>query len=118
MVHVILVVRLARSNNSKLAVRLRRRQKAHFARRVAGNHEQKKRAAAGSFDFDAEAFVGFLINQSVRLRRAGNVAIEPVRAFCGCVFDGIEKRAIVRSPSRAGDALDRFRKIPRRSINS
>ena len=34
------------------------------------------------------------------------MAIEPVRALGGFVFDGVEERAIVGGPGSAGDALD------------
>ena len=111
MVHVILMVRLTRSDEAKRAVRLRCGQKAHLARRVARNHQQKERAAAGALDLDAEALVGLFVNQRVRLPRTGHVAIEPVSALRRRVFNGIKKRAVVRRPSRAGHALHRFGKL-------
>ncbi len=109
MVHVILMVCYARSNHAKLAVRLGRGQKPHFTRRVAGNDEQKKCAAAGTIALDAEALVGFFIDQRVRLCRTRCMTIEPVCAFCSCVLDGVEERPIVRRPSCAGDSFDGLR---------
>jgi hypothetical protein len=109
MVHVILVVRLARGNNAKLPVRLRRWQKAHLARRVTRDHEQKKGAASGALNLDAKALVRLFTNQSVRLPRASRMTVEPMRAFSSWIFDGVEKRPIVRRPGRARDSLNRLR---------
>src|ERR1700676_4845457 len=70
-VHVILMVRLTRSDDAKFAGRLPRRQKPHLAGRVARDHEQKKRAAARALNFDSKALVGLFINQRVWLTRTG-----------------------------------------------
>ncbi len=109
MIHVIFMVRLARSDHAKLAIRLKRGQETHLARCVAGNHQQKKRAAASALNFNAKALVGLFINQCIGPRRANNVAIEPVGAFRSRVFDGIKKRPAIGRPNRARNALHRFR---------
>jgi len=70
MVHVILMVRFAGSDDAEFAVGLSRRQKPHFAGRVTRYHQQKKRATAGTLNLDAKAFVGLFINQRVWLSGA------------------------------------------------
>ena len=68
--------------------------------------EKQIGAAAGAFDLDAEALVGFFVDEHGRAQSSQGVAIEAMRALGGFVFDGVEKRAIVGSPGGAGDALD------------
>src|SRR6267154_2325346 len=106
MLDIVFVVVFARGDQTKFGVRLRCWEETDFTRCVAGDCEQKKRAAAGAFDVEAETLVGFFVEQRVGLGRAKNVTIEAVRALGGFVFDRVEERAIVGGPRGAGDALD------------
>src|SRR5713226_5173429 len=106
MLDVVFVIVFARSNQTKFGVRLRGGKEANFARCVAGDGEEKKSAAAGAFDIQAETFVRLFVEQGVGLVRAKNVAIKAVGAFGGFVFDGVEEGAIVGGPGGASYALD------------
>src|SRR5258706_7634736 len=102
MLYVVFVVVFAWSDQAEGRVRLSCGKETDFTRCVAGDREQKKRAAARAFDIEAETLIGFFVKQRIGLGGAENVAIEAVRALGGFVFNGIEKRAIVGGPRGAG----------------
>ena len=70
--------------------------------------QQQKCAAARAFNVNPKTLVSFFVEQRVGLARAENVTVETVRPLGRFVFDCIEKRAIVRGPSGARDALYSF----------
>src|SRR5713226_2311593 len=106
MLDVVFVIVFARSNQTKFGVRLRCWKEANFARCVAGDGEEKKSAAAGAFNVEAETFVRLFVEQRVGLGCTEDVAIEAVRALGSFVFDGAEERAVVGGPGGASYALD------------
>src|SRR5713226_1540811 len=105
-VDVIFVVVFARGDQAKVGIGLVGGEEAHLAGGVAGDGEEQEAAAAGAFDVQAKALVGFFVEQRIGLVVVEGMAIEAVGALGGFVFDSVEERAIVGGPGRTGDALD------------
>ncbi len=74
-VGVIFMIVLARGNQAEVGIRLRSREEADFACGMAGDGQEKKRAAARTFDIDAESFVMLLVEQGVGFGGSENVTI-------------------------------------------
>src|SRR5260370_11811653 len=68
--------------------------------------QEEKSSAARASHFDPKPLVGLLIEELVRLRRAQNVPIKPVRTLRRFVFNAVEERAIVGRPGDTGDTFE------------
>jgi len=79
-------------------------EKTDFASGVAVGDEEEVGAAAGAFDVDAKAFVGFFIKQRVGGGIAEGMAIEAVGTFGDGVFDNV-KEVVTGRPRGTGDAF-------------
>ena len=91
MSNIIFMVIFARSDYLKITMRLIRAEKADFTCGMARDGEKKKIFAARALDFDAKPLIGFFVEQGIRFRGADRVAVQPVRALGGFIFDGVEK---------------------------
>src|SRR5260370_3817807 len=105
-VDVIFVVVFARGDQAKVGIGLVGGEEAHLAGGVAGNGEEQEATAAGAFDVEAKALVGFFVEQRIGPAATHDVAIEAVGALGGFVFDSVEERAVVGRPGGTGDGLD------------
>src|SRR5262249_49559137 len=107
MVHVVLVLRLARRDQGGHSGGLVGGQEAGLARRQAGGRGEQIRLAARARHPEAEPR-GRLLAQERVLGSANLVAIEPVRALGG-VLDDIKEGSVVGRPGDAARLLDALR---------
>ena len=108
-VHVVLVVLLARGDQAQGRRRLVGREPAPFARGEGGNADEENRLAARAPGEHPEHLVLLLIEEDVG-RRVGaeGVPVEPVRAL-GRVGDRVEERLVVGRPGHRGRSRDLLR---------
>src|SRR6476660_4954289 len=103
---IIFVIVFAGCDEAKLVKRADRGEKADFAGGVAVRDQEKKGSAAGAFDVQAEALVGFFKQQRVG---GGGIAkavtIETMGALGDRIFDHIEEVAVVGGPGGSGHTL-------------
>src|SRR5438270_11512904 len=101
MFRVVFVVILARGDEPEFSAGLVWAQVANFAGRMACDGQKKESAAARAFHFDSKPLVRFVVNQRIRLGRAKDVPVQPVRALRRFILDRVEQSSIVRCPGNA-----------------
>ncbi len=106
MVHVVLVVLLARRDQPHRRRRLVGRQPAPLVRRVGTDADEDDGPAAGPPREDPEHFVLLFMEQDVgRGIGAERVTVQPIGPL-GHVGDRVEERLVVRGPGRGRDPRD------------